>query len=198
MYGGLAPTPPLRHHARVNAGPDALMIQYAVGRCSLGIVLVGVTARGLCAALLGDDADSLLPDLHARFSRARLEEADGSLDATVTRVEAHIEDPTVAPQLDLDLRGTGFQLRVWAALRGIPCGETRTYGDLARDLGDPRRSRAVAGACAANPVAVVVPCHRMVRGDGGLSGYRWGIERKRALLEREAALVRATWTLTPG
>ncbi|MEM6927174.1 MAG: methylated-DNA--[protein]-cysteine S-methyltransferase, partial [Myxococcota bacterium] len=161
-------------------------IRFAVAQGSLGAVLVAATTRGVCAVLLGDDAEALVEDLQARFAEANLEGADPSFDATVAIVVGLVDHPGDAPELPLDLRGTAFQRRVWRALTQIPAGETRTYTEIAAAIGSPRSSRAVAGACAANPVAVIVPCHRVVRADGGLSGYRWGIDRKRTLLQREA------------
>ncbi len=167
-------------------GPGAA-IRFAVGQCSLGAVLVAATARGVCAILLGDDPDALVRDLQDRFPQAALDGEDGAFDATVARVVAFVDAPRRGLDLPLDIGGTAFQQRVWAALQAIPPGETRSYAQVAAGIGNPAAVRAVAGACAANPLAVAVPCHRVVRLDGNLSGYRWGIERKRALLAREAA-----------
>jgi len=169
------------------AGGRGAVIRFAIGSSSLGAVLVAATNVGICAILLGDDAGILLEDLQRRFPRAELTGALPDFDALVGRVIALIDRPAAAADpLPLDLRGTAFQQRVWAALRAIPPGRTVSYAELARIVGAPRGARAVAGACAANPLAVVIPCHRVVRQDGDLSGYRWGVERKAALLEREA------------
>jgi AraC family transcriptional regulator, regulatory protein of adaptative response / methylated-DNA-[protein]-cysteine methyltransferase len=164
-------------------------IRYAVGECSLGSILVAATASGVCAILLGDEAHELVRDLERRFDRARLVGADPSVDPLVAQVVAQvvelIEQPRRGADLPLDIRGTGFQQRVWQALSAVPAGATTTYSELAAAIGSPTAARAVAGACAANPLAVAIPCHRVIRTDGGLSGYRWGIERKRELLARE-------------
>lgn len=162
-------------------------LQVAVADCSMGLVLVAASARGLCAVLLGDDRDELRRDLQRRFAGAALSDGDVELRALAARVVELIEQPTRPVTLPLDARGTAFQRAVWDALREIPPGATATYGEIATRLGMPEAARAVAQACAANPLAVVVPCHRVVRRDGGLSGYRWGVERKRALLQREGA-----------
>lgn len=169
------------------AGGAALPIRFAIGPCSLGSCLVAATARGVCAILLGDDPEALIHDLERRFGGAALRGADAEFEALVGRVLALVERPGAAVELPLDIRGTAFQQRVWAALTKIPAGTTTSYAALAASLGAPGSARAVAQACAANAHAVAIPCHRVVRTDGGLSGYRWGIERKRALLDREAA-----------
>lgn len=168
-------------------GGAGAAIRFAVGVCSLGSILVAATERGVCAILLGDDPDALLRDLQDRFPRAALRGGDASFEATVALAVGLVEAPGRAPALPLDIGGTAFQQRVWEALRDIPPGRTASYTDLAKAIGRPAAVRAVAQACAANPVAVAIPCHRVVRSDGALSGYRWGIERKRALLDREAA-----------
>jgi len=160
-------------------------IRFAVGQCSLGAVLVAASVRGVCAILLGDDPESLVRDLQDRFRAARLIGADRAFEQWVAQVVGLIEAPKVGLTLPLDIQGTAFQQRVWQALRGIPAGQTVSYTELARRIGAPSAVRAVAGACAANPLAVAIPCHRVVRNDGALSGYRWGIERKRILLCRE-------------
>ncbi|MBD8532882.1 MULTISPECIES: bifunctional DNA-binding transcriptional regulator/O6-methylguanine-DNA methyltransferase Ada [unclassified Massilia] len=160
-------------------------IRFAVGACSLGAILVAATSRGICAVLLGDDPDLLLRDLQDRFPKARLIGADAGFEQQVAQVVGLVEAPRIGLDLPLDVRGTAFQQRVWTALRTIPAGETVSYTELAQRIGAPAAVRAVAGACAANPVAVAIPCHRVVRTDGGLSGYRWGIERKAALIARE-------------
>jgi AraC family transcriptional regulator of adaptative response/methylated-DNA-[protein]-cysteine methyltransferase len=167
-------------------GPD-VAIRFAVGQCSLGAILVARTERGVCAVDLGDEPEPLVRDLEQRFARATLVGADPAFEALVAQVVGLIEQPRVDVRLPLDVRGTAFQQRVWTALTKIPAGETRTYTQLAVELGAPKGARAVARACASNPVAVAIPCHRVVRADGNLAGYRWGIERKRELLAREAA-----------
>jgi AraC family transcriptional regulator of adaptative response/methylated-DNA-[protein]-cysteine methyltransferase len=134
---------------------------------------------------MGDDPEPLLRDLQDRFPKAQLVGADAGFERTVAQVVGLVEAPRIGLDLPLDVRGTAFQQRVWAALRVIPAGETVSYTDLAQRIGSPAAVRAVAGACAANPVAVAIPCHRVVRTDGGLSGYRWGIDRKAALIARE-------------
>jgi AraC family transcriptional regulator of adaptative response/methylated-DNA-[protein]-cysteine methyltransferase len=169
------------------AGGVKAEIRFAVGQCSLGAILVARSERGVCAILLGDDPDVLARDLQDRFPRAILIGGDAEFERLVATVVGFVEAPGLGLDLPLDVRGTAFQQRVWQALRGIPAGGTATYGEIATRIGAPRSGRAVAGACAANPLAVAIPCHRVVRNDGGLSGYRWGVERKRALLEREAA-----------
>lgn len=161
-------------------------IGYATGPCSLGQVLVAATGRGLCAVLLGNDPGTLVTELGRRFPAALIEPGNRDFRRTLKRVIALIDRPrTGAVDLPLDLRGTAFQRRVWAALEKIPAGERITYGELARRMGAPDSARAVAAACGANPLAVVIPCHRVVRADGGPGGYRWGIDRKKELLRRE-------------
>ncbi len=167
-------------------GADA-EIRFAVGECSLGSILVARSEKGVCAILIGDDPEALLRDLQDRFPRARLIGGDGGFEQLVARVVGLVEAPRLGLDLPLDVRGTAFQRRVWQALREIPAGATVSYAELARRIGAPQSVRAVAGACAANPLAVAIPCHRVVRTDGALSGYRWGVERKRALLAREAS-----------
>jgi len=169
------------------AGGVGTEIRFAVGQCSLGAILVAATAKGVCATALGDDAERLVRDLQDRFPRAQLIGGDKEFERLVAQVVGLVERPSTAATLPFDLRGTAFQQRVWQALRAIPSGATATYSEIAKRIGRPRAIRAVAQACAANPAAVAVPCHRVVRRDGGLGGYRWGIERKRALLAREAA-----------
>lgn len=172
---------------RFRAGGAGAEIRFATGRCSLGAILVAASERGICAILLGDDADSLLRDLAARFPRAKLDRADARFERCLAQVVALVETPSLGLDLPLDVRGTAFQQRVWQALRAIPAGSTVSYTELATSVGAPRSVRAVAHACALNPVAVAIPCHRVVRSSGDLAGYRWGLERKRALLEKEAA-----------
>ena len=169
------------------AGGAGAEIRFAVGQCSLGAILVAQSAKGVCAILLGDDADALVRDLQDRFPRARLLGADADYEQWVAKVVGLVEQPGRGLDLPLDVRGTAFQQRVWSALQQIPVGETASYLDIAERIGAPKAVRAVAQACAANSLAVAIPCHRVVRQDGGLSGYRWGVERKRALLDREAA-----------
>jgi len=168
------------------AGGAGTTIRFAVGDCSLGAILVAATERGVCAIALGDDPDALVRDLERRFARATLVGGDAEFERWVAAVIGFVEAPRCGLELPLDVRGTAFQQRVWRALTQIPPGSTQSYADVARELGEPTATRAVAQACAANPLAVAIPCHRVVRKDGALSGYRWGIERKRALLEREA------------
>ncbi|MGQ0456689.1 MAG: bifunctional DNA-binding transcriptional regulator/O6-methylguanine-DNA methyltransferase Ada [Hyphomicrobium sp.] len=161
-------------------------IYFAVKRSALGQVLVAASARGVCAVLLGDDANELERDLRRRFAKARLAKGNAEFGDLVARVIAFVEQPSRTHDLPLDIRGTAFQHRVWTALQKIPPGATASYADIARRIGKPAATRAVAQACAANALAVVVQCHRVVRSDGGVSGYRWGVDRKRALLKREA------------
>jgi AraC family transcriptional regulator of adaptative response/methylated-DNA-[protein]-cysteine methyltransferase len=162
-------------------------IRYSIAQCSLGFILIGRTERGLCAIFLGDDADALTRDLGLRFPQATLLPVDVTGDALLSKALALVESPDEHLSLPVDLQGTPFQKRVWQALREIGPGYTTSYAGIAARIGAPRAVRAVAQACAANPLAVAIPCHRVVRSDGGISGYRWGIERKRALLAREAA-----------
>ncbi|XYJ11088.1 bifunctional DNA-binding transcriptional regulator/O6-methylguanine-DNA methyltransferase Ada [Telluria sp. B2] len=173
--------------ARFRAGGAGEEIRFAVGACSLGAILVAATGHGICAILMGDDPEQLVRDLQDRFPKAQLLGGDADFERTVAQVVGFVEAPRIGLDLPLDVRGTAFQQRVWEALRAIPAGATVSYTELAQRIGSPAAVRAVAGACAANPVAVAIPCHRVVRSDGGLSGYRWGIERKRALIEREKA-----------
>ncbi len=168
------------------AGGAKADIRFAVGLCSLGSILVARSDKGVCAILIGDDPEALVRDLQDRFPRARLIGGDGDFETLVARVVGFVEAPRIGLDLPLDVRGTAFQQRVWRALREVPAGKTVTYADIARKIGRPGSVRAVAGACAANALAVAIPCHRVVRTDGSLSGYRWGIERKRALIDREA------------
>ena len=161
-------------------------IRFAIGECSLGAVLVARSAHGVCAITLGDDPDALARDLQDRFPHANLIGGDAAFEALVAQVVGLVETPSHTIELPLDVRGTAFQQRVWQALREIPPGQTASYADVARRIGMPSATRAVAQACGANKIAVAIPCHRVVRNDGALSGYRWGVERKRALLDREA------------
>jgi AraC family transcriptional regulator of adaptative response/methylated-DNA-[protein]-cysteine methyltransferase len=169
------------------AGGLRAVIRFATRECSLGTVLVAATEKGVCAILLGDDAGTLVRDLEERFPRAELIGGDRDFERTVEEVVRFVEAPGMGLNLPLDVRGTVFQQRVWQALRAIPAGSRVSYSEIAERIGAPKSVRAVAQACAANALAVAIPCHRVVRHDGGLSGYRWGLERKRTLLEREAA-----------
>lgn len=161
-------------------------IRFAVAQCSLGSILVASSEKGVCSILLGDDPHALAIDLQDRFPKAKLLGADTAYETLVAKVIGFIEAPRLGLDLPLDVRGTAFQQRVWQALRQIPAGTTRSYREIANTIGSPKSVRAVAGACAANAIAVAIPCHRVVRTDGNLSGYRWGVERKQALLHREA------------
>lgn len=169
------------------AGGANAEIHFAIGQCSLGAILVAASERGVCAILIGDDPDALARELQDRFPRATLIGDDRDFERIVATVVGFVEAPRTGLALPLDVRGTAFQQRVWQALREIPPGSTVSYTVIAAHIGAPKSVRAVAGACAANALAVAIPCHRVVRNDGGLAGYRWGVERKRALLEREAA-----------
>ena len=168
------------------SGGANTQIRFAIGECSLGSILVARSERGVCAISIGDDPDALARDLQDRFPQANLIGGDAEFEQLVAKVVGFVEAPRLGLDLPLDVRGTAFQQRVWQALREIPPGQTASYADIARRIGAPQSVRAVAQACGANALAVAIPCHRVVRHDGGLSGYRWGVERKRALLEREA------------
>jgi AraC family transcriptional regulator of adaptative response/methylated-DNA-[protein]-cysteine methyltransferase len=167
------------------AGGNGAEIRFAIGECSLGAILVAATDTGVCAILIGDEPEALLADLQQRFATAQLVGADAGFEQVVARVVGLVEAPALGLDLPLDVRGTAFQRRVWQALRDIPAGRTVSYAQLAAIVGAPKGARAVAGACAANALAVAIPCHRVVRNDGSISGYRWGVERKHALLKRE-------------
>jgi AraC family transcriptional regulator of adaptative response/methylated-DNA-[protein]-cysteine methyltransferase len=169
-----------------NGGRGEAM-RFAVGECSLGSVLVAATSNGVSAILLGDDPEVLVRDLQDRFPQAVLVGGDEAFERLVSRVVGFLDAPGQPFDLPLDVKGTAFQHQVWQALRKIPAGRTVSYADLAKRIGRPGAVRAVAQACASNALAVAIPCHRVVRSDGSLSGYRWGVDRKRALLEREAA-----------
>ena len=173
--------------AAYRAGGEGETIRHAFGHSDLGLVHVAATDRGICAIALGDDASALEAELARRFPRARIVAADAAFGEWVRRVIAFVEAPRDGLALPLDIRGTAFQRLVWEALQAIPTGQTVSYGELATRLGQPKAVRAVAGACAANKLAVVVPCHRVVGADGALTGYRWGVSRKRSLLDRERA-----------
>ncbi|MBB3220565.1 bifunctional DNA-binding transcriptional regulator/O6-methylguanine-DNA methyltransferase Ada [Pseudoduganella umbonata] len=166
-------------------GGSGATIRFAIAQCSLGAILVASTGVGICAILMGDDPEALARDLQDRFPNAELMGAEPDYEAVVAQVIGLVEAPETGLDLPLDVRGTAFQQRVWQALRTIPAGRKVSYTELAAMVGAPKSVRAVAGACAANALAVAIPCHRVVRNDGALSGYRWGVERKQALLERE-------------
>ncbi|MFT4179164.1 MAG: bifunctional DNA-binding transcriptional regulator/O6-methylguanine-DNA methyltransferase Ada [Thermomonas sp.] len=171
--------------AQYRDGGADTRIAFAIGQCSLGAILVARSQCGVCAISLGDDADALLRELQDRFPRAELIGGDVAFERLVAQVVGLIEAPQLGLDLPLDIRGTAFQQRVWEALRAIPSGETASYAQIAQRIGSPKSVRAVAHACASNTLAVAIPCHRVVRSDGSVSGYRWGVERKRALLLRE-------------
>lgn len=172
-------------------GARSSEIRFAIGTCSLGSVLVAASGNGVCAVLIGDDERELRDDLAQRFTGAPIAPAETAFATQLRRVMARIENPALPLDLALDVRGTNFQRIVWNALIAIPAGETRSYTQIATAIGAPQAVRAVAAACAANAIAVLIPCHRVVRGDGSLAGYRWGVERKRALLARERQLAMA-------
>lgn len=166
-------------------GGQGEAIDFAVAACSLGAILVACSAKGVCAVLLGDDPDALTRELQDRFPRASLRGDDPSFAKQVALVVGFVEAPRIGLDLPLDIRGTAFQHRVWQALREVPAGQTASYAEIAQRIGAPKAVRAVAQACAANLIAVAIPCHRVVRTDGSLSGYRWGVARKQALLLME-------------
>jgi AraC family transcriptional regulator of adaptative response/methylated-DNA-[protein]-cysteine methyltransferase len=166
--------------------PQLSALRFAIGESSLGAILVARSERGVCAILLGDDPEELVRDLRQRFSGITLIGGDTLSKEFVASTVRLVEAPGVKFDLPLDVRGTPFQQQVWQALRDIPVGKTASYSDIANRIGAPRSVRAVAQACGANKLAVAIPCHRVVRNDGALSGYRWGVDRKRALLERES------------
>lgn len=172
--------------SQYRAGGSNTEIRFAIGQCSLGAILVAQTTRGVCAILMGDDPEALAHDLQDRFPAATLIGGDAAFEQVVAKVVGLVETPGIGIDLPLDIRGTAFQRRVWEALQAIPAGKTASYTEIAERIGAPKAVRAVAGACAANALAVAIPCHRVVRSDGSLSGYRWGVERKRSLLERES------------
>jgi len=175
---GMAPS-------RYRDGGRGERLRWATATCALGLVLAASSERGVAAILLGEDEDALAADLTRRFPGAAIVPGDADYQALVARVAAFVDRPSAGLDLPLDVRGTAFQRRVWDALRRVPAGTTVSYAQLAAAIGAPAAVRAVAGACAANPLAVAVPCHRVLRADGGLSGYRWGPERKRRLLAAE-------------
>ncbi|TFW23290.1 bifunctional DNA-binding transcriptional regulator/O6-methylguanine-DNA methyltransferase Ada [Duganella callida] len=169
------------------AGGTGEKIRFAIAECSLGPILVASTEQGICAILIDDDPDFLVKELQDRFPKAELIGAERDYEQVVSRVVGMVEHPEIGLELPLDVRGTAFQQRVWQVLRAIPAGRTVTYAELAELAGVPRGARAVASACAANAIAVAIPCHRVVRNDGSISGYRWGVDRKAELLTREGS-----------
>jgi AraC family transcriptional regulator, regulatory protein of adaptative response / methylated-DNA-[protein]-cysteine methyltransferase len=173
--------------SQYRAGGTNEQIKFAVAQTSLGAILVASSAKGVASILLGDDPDELVRNLQDRFPKAHLVGADRNYEALVARIVGFVEAPRIGLDLPLDVRGTAFQQRVWQALQEIPVGEAVSYAEIARRVGSPKAVRAVAGACTANNLAIAIPCHRVVRKDGSLSGYAWGVERKRALLDREAS-----------
>jgi AraC family transcriptional regulator, regulatory protein of adaptative response / methylated-DNA-[protein]-cysteine methyltransferase len=177
---GMTPT-------RFKAGGANEEIRFAVGESSLGAILVASSTKGVASILMGDDPDALVRDLQDRFPKARLVGGDKDYETLVARVVGWVEAPNLGLDLPLDVRGTVFQRRVWRALQDIPPGQTVSYAEIAGRIGAPKAIRAVAGACARNPIALAIPCHRVVRNDGALSGYAWGVERKRVLIDREVA-----------
>jgi AraC family transcriptional regulator of adaptative response/methylated-DNA-[protein]-cysteine methyltransferase len=173
--------------SRYKAGGTDEEIRFAIGESSLGAILVASSEKGVASILIGDDPNTLAEDLQDRFPKARLVGGDAEYEKLVAQVVGFVEAPNIGLDLPLDVRGTAFQQRVWQALREIPTGRTASYTEIAAKIGLPKSVRAVAGACAANNIAVAIPCHRVVRNDGALSGYAWGVDRKRALIAREAA-----------
>ena len=178
---GMTPT-------QYRSGGADTQIRFAIGECSLGSILVAQSTQGVCAILIGDEPETLVRELQDQFQSAKLIGDDQAFERLVAKVIGFVEAPNLGLDLPLDVRGTAFQQRVWQALRDIPPGKTASYLQVATRIGSPRSVRAVAQACGANMLAVAIPCHRVVRSDGALSGYRWGVERKRALLAKEAAL----------
>lgn len=171
--------------SRWRAGGAGETIRFALGQCSLGAILVAESDQGICSIALGDVPEPLLDQLQAQFPSAELVGGDAAFERRVAQVVGFVEQPALGLNLPLDVRGSAFQQRVWQALRAVPAGQTLSYAELARRIGQPRAARAVARACASNVLAVAIPCHRVVRGDGALAGYRWGVARKQALLESE-------------
>jgi AraC family transcriptional regulator of adaptative response/methylated-DNA-[protein]-cysteine methyltransferase len=179
-------------------GGKGEMIHFAVGQCSLGAILVASSAIGVCSILMGDDPEALTRELQDRFPHAEIIGADERYEALIAEVVGFVDRPALGCSLPLDLRGTAFQRRVWQALREIPPGEVTTYAAIAQKMGCPKSVRAVAAACAANAIAVAIPCHRVIRKDGTLSGYRWGVERKQQLLDLEARDSEPSWFRPPA
>jgi AraC family transcriptional regulator of adaptative response/methylated-DNA-[protein]-cysteine methyltransferase len=180
---GMLGMKPSEYRSGSPSGP----LRFTVGECSLGSVLVVTSERGICGITMGDDPEQLISDFQNRFPKAQLVAADSGFESQLRKVLELIESPGEGLDLPLDILGTAFQHRVWKALRQIPAGRTKSYGEIAESIGSKGSTRAVASACASNPIAVAIPCHRVVRSDGDISGYRWGVGRKRALLDREGA-----------
>ncbi|MCF8473561.1 MAG: bifunctional DNA-binding transcriptional regulator/O6-methylguanine-DNA methyltransferase Ada [Emcibacter sp.] len=174
--------------SKFRAGGKGEKIQFAIGETTLGSILVAGSITGICSILMGDDPDALAQDLQDRFPDALLHSGDSSFNEWVAKVVGFVETPQLGLDLPLDIRGTAFQQRVWQALCEIPIGSTVSYAEVARKIGAPKAVRAIAGACAANAIAVAIPCHRVVRSDGSISGYRWGVERKQQLLKKETSI----------
>jgi AraC family transcriptional regulator, regulatory protein of adaptative response / methylated-DNA-[protein]-cysteine methyltransferase len=187
LHAGGKKAPPLPPRA-TRVGSAGLEIKFAIRECSLGKLLVAASEKGVCFLALGEEAEPLLTDLQSRFPKARIVRGDADFETLAVKVVGFVEAPARSFDLPLDIHGTAFQRRVWAALRNIRAGSTVSYTDVARRIGEPKSVRAVAGAIAANKLAVAIPCHRVVHSDGSLSGFRWGVERKRALLDKEAGV----------
>lgn len=177
---GMTPT-------QFRSGGANSQVHFAIGQCSLGAILVAMSPRGVVAITLGDNPAPLIEDFQERYPAASLIAGDAAFESHIATIIAYVEAPTLGLDLPLDIQGTAFQLRVWQALQQIPIGATRTYSEIAIAIGAPKSARAVARACASNKIALAIPCHRVIRQDGGISGYRWGVERKRAILTREAS-----------
>ena len=175
---GMTPT-------RYRAGGTGEKIRFAVGQSSLGAILVACSAKGVASIALGDDPEALVKHLQTRFPKAQLIGGDENFESLIARIVGFVEAPAIGLDLPLDIRGTVFQQRVWQALQQIPLGQTLSYAELAQKIGAPKATRAVAGACAANNLALAIPCHRVIRNNGAISGYAWGIDRKQKLLDRE-------------
>ena len=172
-----------------HADPTVAMpniLSYAVSQCELGKVLVARSAKGVCSILLGDDGEALRADLASRFPQSALVHNEAAVRDDLAKIERYVAKPSDGLELALDMRGTPFQRQVWEKLRATVAGQTMSYSEIARAMTTISHPRAVAGACAANPIAVAIPCHRVVRSDGRFGGYRWGLERKRTLIEKEA------------
>lgn len=163
-------------------------VHFSINQCSLGLLLVAANQDGVCAIFLHDNQEVLMQNLLEKFPQAKLSDSDNTFKETVAKIIAYIESPTVGIDIALDIQGTDFQQRVWQALKEIPLGTTASYSDIAVRIGSPKAVRAVAKACATNSIAIAIPCHRVVRQDGSISGYRWGVERKRILINREAEI----------
>lgn len=174
-------------NATIPTNVDGETIRFAADPCSLGLVLAATSENGLCAILFGNEMNQLVRDLQGRFPHANLNEGGHEASQALAQIVGFIERPTQGLDLPLDPRGTPFQQLVWKALRDVPAGTTASYGEIAKRIGRPKEAKEVAEACAVNPIAVAIPCHRIVKADGSISGYRWGVKRKRALLAREAA-----------